>query len=78
MTEREMRFVLGALLDLMAPALMEGEDIDGEMALQTLAAAGLTTVHPEDGIVLTAFADGCIAEFLNAVLRDPKTSDSVP
>jgi hypothetical protein len=69
MTEQEMRFVVGALIDLMEPALQDGEDIDGEVALQTLDAVGLTRVHPEEGLVLTEFASQCLTEFRKEVLN---------
>jgi hypothetical protein len=68
MNEQEMRFVLGALIDLMEAALQDGEDIDGEAALQTLEATGLARVHPEEGLVLSDFASQCLAEFQQELL----------
>jgi hypothetical protein len=65
MTEQDLRFILGALLDLMEPALTNGEDIDAETVLQTLQAVGLAQVHPEDGLVLSNFARECLVEFLH-------------
>jgi hypothetical protein len=65
MTEQDLRFTLGALLDLMEPALTDGEDIDAETVLQTLQATGLAQVHPEAGLVLSDFARQCLAEFLH-------------
>jgi hypothetical protein len=67
MNEQEMRFVLGAFIVLLADTLVDGEDIDGEAALQTLEATGLARVHPEEGLVLTEFAEQCAAEFQRKV-----------
>ena len=53
MNEQELRFTLGALIDLIGSAVLVdgGEDIDGEAALQTLEAVGTflaknLPVHP--------------------------------
>jgi hypothetical protein len=59
----ELRFMLGALLDVMCAALQDGEDIDCEFAWQRLEATGLAKIDPETGIVLSDFATQCMAEF---------------
>jgi hypothetical protein len=71
MNEQELRFTLGALIDLIGSAVLVdgGEDIDGEAALQTLEAVGLVRVHPEEGLVLSDFASQCLAEFQQEMLK---------
>jgi hypothetical protein len=71
MTNRELRFTLGALINLIGSAVLVdgGEDVDGEVALQTLEAAGLTRVDPDEGIVLSRFADQCLTEFHQDLLN---------